>query len=246
MQQLAVHEVMELHELLDEKICMIDHFAMYISQCQDPQLRNMIQSHQQRTLQDYQMVLNMMHGQSGYPTGQAGMSTGMATGGGITSGMGGTNMSLAMATGQNQQIQYGFNQTQANRPQPDSRSLGDKSIAQGCLTFHKCGATRATTAALECSNSQLRSMFVNSARACTDMAYDVFQYMNQKGWYQVPTMDRNQMNQMMNSYQMPQQAQSSGLQQGWEQTYQSQSGQQYGMYGQYGQKSNIGQQGQQI
>ena len=40
--KMGTHEAMEMHEVLSESICMIDHYAMYLSQCRDPELRRIL------------------------------------------------------------------------------------------------------------------------------------------------------------------------------------------------------------
>ncbi|MCL6612020.1 MAG: spore coat protein [Peptococcaceae bacterium] len=91
-----------------------------------------------------------------------------------------------------QQAQPQFQaQAQHQMRQWPSRVLNDRTIAQGALLFHKCGAARATAAALESAEPHLRNLAANSARACMDMAYEIFRYMDQKGWYQMPETPRN-------------------------------------------------------
>jgi len=117
--------------------------------------------------------------QSDMLTQQAGMTAGV-------SGMQGGN------------IQFGMQQTGQGQQQLQSRSrtLNDRTIAQGALLFHKCGSSRATAAALESAEPHLRNLMSNSARTCMDMAYEVFRYMAQRGFYQTPEMPRNFVNHM--------------------------------------------------
>ena len=128
-----------------------------------------------------------MHGAAG----MAGMhgAPGMA-------GMQGTTGAAGMYGNTN--IQFGIQQPgQAQvQQQSTSRTLNDRTISQGALIFHKCGAFRATTAALESAEPHLRNLAANSARLCMDMAYEMFQYMSQRGFYQLPEIPRNFVNHM--------------------------------------------------
>ena len=182
--KMGTHEAMEVHEVLSESTCIIDHYAMYLNQCRDPELRGVLER-QQRHLNDaYNTKVNVMQGQ-GIDVSRVSRVTM-----GATSGIGIEN-----------QPDYGIQQTSPVTPRPEARTLNDRTIAQGALLFHKCGAMRSTTAALECANPHLRNLLATSSRSCMEMAYEIFQYMNHKGWYQVPIMPEHALNQMQQTYQ---------------------------------------------
>lgn len=172
--RLGIHEAMELHEVMSGKITAIDHHALYISECQDPQLRSILERHQQRMIQDYQKALGFMQGRGIDPTPY--------------------RMRMEAS------IQYGMQAGQPVHPHPHARHLSDQAIASGALMQHKCGATKATAAVLEAADPELRLLFTDAILTCTGMAYEIFQYMNQKGWYQVPAMERGLLNQMTQSF----------------------------------------------
>ncbi|MFZ5634413.1 MAG: spore coat protein [Bacillota bacterium] len=222
MNKFGMREAVEMFEMLRDSACMIDHYTDYINHCQDPALRQILESQQRHMVEEYQRKISVMqqHGidltnvpriqsavavqQGGAAAGMAGMQgvSGMAgiqgTAGlaGIqgTSGMagvtGGTNIQFGMhQPGQAQtQQQPGQAQTQW---QAASRTLNDRTIAQGALIFHRCGAMRATIAALESAEPHLRNLAANSARTCMDMAYEIFRYMEPRGFYQMPEVPKN-------------------------------------------------------
>lgn len=218
MMKSGIREAMEMFEMLRDSACMIDHYTDYINHCQDPQLRQILENQQRRMVDNYQQKVNVIQGHgldiTNAPrfnsavnmqiptTGMAGMqgTAGMAGVQGSTGMYGGANIQFGIqqpGTIQAQQQQAQQQQAQQQSlQQTQSRVLSDRTIAQGALMFHKCGAARATTAALESAEPHLRSLAANSARACMDMAYEVFRYMEQKGWYQMPEMPRNFVNHM--------------------------------------------------
>lgn len=102
--------------------------------------------------------------------------------------------------GNTSNVQFGMQQAGQGQSQQNNRSrtLSDRTIALGALTFHKCGATRATTAALESAEPHFRSLASDSARSCTEMAYEIFRYMQQRGYYQMPETPVNFVNHMQN------------------------------------------------
>ena len=85
-----------------------------------------------------------------------------------------------------------YNSMQAgNMPYPTQQSssasmLNDRSIAEGALHFHKYGADVTTKAALESSEPHIRTALTNMAGNCIEMSYEVYSYMSQRGWYQLP------------------------------------------------------------
>ncbi|HWI54165.1 MAG TPA: spore coat protein, partial [Desulfobacteria bacterium] len=52
-----------------------------------------------------------------------------------------------------------------------------------------------------CADQNLRSMMTNCAVSAINQAYELFQYMNQKGMYQIPTLNEQTTQTMMNTYQ---------------------------------------------
>lgn len=220
----GVREAIEMFEMLRDSACMIDHYTDYISHCQDPALRQILENQQRRMVDGYQQTVSVMQGhgldltniprpQSAVSVQHGGAAAGMADAHGAAGmagiqgtagiagaqgiagmpgmpGMQGTAGMAGMYGGTN--IQFGM---QAGQVQPQqqaaARTLNDRTIAQGALTFHKCGATRATSAALESAEPHLRNLAANSARNCMDMAYEIFRYMDQRGFYQMPEMPRN-------------------------------------------------------
>ena len=156
----GIHEAMEMHEVLNDEVCTIEHYNLYSCQCQDQELRNILERQQRHMIDDYHRKVSVMQGH-GLDVSQ----------------MSRLNMDQ-MGTRHN---------TQTHQSSPsDSRRLSDKTIAAGAMLFHKCGASRSTNAALECSEPHLRNILAGSARSCMEMAYEIFQYMSHKGLHQSP------------------------------------------------------------
>ncbi|GIM45062.1 coat protein F [Collibacillus ludicampi] len=175
----GAHEAMEAHEILGEKICMIDHFSMYAQQCQDPVLRNMIDRHLQYAIQSYNELVSYTHDYHAVSPQAAQISQ----------------------VANPQSIQYGLRNPAPASPQMNTGRFTDQQIAVALLCAHKNSAKNHMSAALECSDPNLRQLMVNSANACAHQAFEVFQYMNQKGWYQVPTLETHTAKTMLHRHQ---------------------------------------------
>ncbi|MDN5361514.1 MAG: hypothetical protein PWP70_561, partial [Moorella sp. (in: firmicutes)] len=85
-------------------------------------------------------------------------------------------------------------------PNSSANEMDDRDVASGMLGCHKASATMRMVAALECADPELRRMIQQGAINCSEQAYEVWQYMNQKGYYQVPTMKEMTTSTMMNTY----------------------------------------------
>jgi len=64
----------------------------------------------------------------------------------------------------------------------------------------KACATGFTTAALEVSNPVLRRVFADSVPNMIEMAYEIFLYQNKNQYYQVPQLQPQDMQAILNSY----------------------------------------------
>ena len=175
----GIHETMEMHEVLNDEACTIEHYSLYSSQCQDHELRNILERQQRHMIDDYHRKLSVMQGH-------------------------GLDVSHMSRLGMEH---MGTNQTTHSYQSPhnDTRRLSDKTIAAGALLFHKCGASRSTNAALECAEPHLRNILAGSARSCMEMAYEIFQFMNHKGWYQLPEVPHSFINHMPSQHTQVQQ-----------------------------------------
>ncbi|MFZ5596773.1 MAG: spore coat protein [Bacillota bacterium] len=188
MVKFGMREAVEMYDILGDTACVIDHFSDYISHCQDPALRQILEKQQRHMLEEYNQKMNAVQSHGIDVAGiqrvqsEALPQQGMAAG--VPGVQGNTQFGM-------QQAVAGQSQYQAGR-----RAMNDRTIARGALLFHKCGANRATAAALESAEPHLRNLMAASARTCMDMAYEIFNYMVQRGFYQTPEVPVNFVNHM--------------------------------------------------
>lgn len=172
----GAHEVLEIHEVLSDTICGINTVQLYSGHCKDSQLRNMLNKQLQFMSDEYNNLVRAIN--------QQGMGEAVPY----------------KATG-NFSPTYGLRQPSPETPNTSPREIDDRDISAAIMGIHKCGAQKRMLGALECANPQLRRMLVQAAVNCEEQAFEVWQYMNSKGYYQVPTMQQNTTNTMMNTYQ---------------------------------------------
>lgn len=181
----GAHETMEAHEMLNEKINAINHFSIYLHNCQNPTLRSMIERHQQLAIQAYDQLVQYTHDYNAANQNR---------------------QPINMGNIQQQQISYGLNNPQTMAPQM-SGPLPDHMIAMAVLSIHKNSAKNHMAALLECVDPNVRQMLIQGSINCAQQAYEMFLFMNQNGFYQVPTMQDHTAKTFLHSYQPNQQNQ---------------------------------------
>ncbi|MFS1511953.1 spore coat protein [Chengkuizengella sp. SCS-71B] len=179
----GAHETMEVHEILNGSINMINHFSLYASQCQDHNLRQMIHNHIQTAVEGYDQLVAYTHD---YNAANRSMQP------------------YSQPNIQPQQVRYGLHQPQSHVPQTQGQ-LNDQQIIAGMLCLHKGSAKNHIAASLECADPNVREMLIHGAVNCANQAYEVFLFMNQQGYYQVPTMEDHTAKTYLHSYKPVQQ-----------------------------------------
>lgn len=178
----AAHETMEVHEILNEKINLINHFNLYAQEAQNEQLRQLIQNQLQIALTAYDQLVAYTHNYNAAENIQ---------------------QPYGMPNAQPQQIQYGLNNPPQFAPQMEQGQvrLNDQQILQAVLSWHKNSAKLHMSAALESADPNVREMLINGAITCANQAYEVFLLMNQQGLYQLPTLKDHTAKEFLHSYQ---------------------------------------------
>ncbi|MDL4839752.1 spore coat protein [Aquibacillus rhizosphaerae] len=175
----AAHELLETQEALRTKSAEIEQHGAFANQCSDQHLKNILMSHQQQMISAYQQGVNLMQGK-------------------------GVQLTHEYPNFRGQNTQVGMQQ-QSNMsssvPNPNPQTLSDKTMATLALNAHKAGAMMGMQWANECVDTQLRSYHVNGANLCQEMAYDMWVWMNQNGYYQPPSFGVQKESQMTSSFQ---------------------------------------------
>jgi len=214
--KLGTREAMVVSEVLRTNSSIIDHYNLYLNSCQDQQLRSILDRQQRHTMDTFQRLLQMAQSH-GIDTNRMPLPTTMTAGMNnqqVTTGTAqyGNQWSTPQQYGVEQQqaftgqagMQYGtqYNagqgtgqqsamQMQTGMATGTGTMLNDRVIAEGALMFHKFSAETNTTAALESAEPHLRNALTNMSRNCIEMSYEIYNYMSQRGWYQLPATPQN-------------------------------------------------------
>jgi spore coat protein CotF len=222
----GTREAMVISEVLRSNASMIDHYNLYMSNCQDQQLRSILDRQQRHSLDSFQTLTQMMQSH-GLDTSNIPLPTTMSMTTGTTMTAATTSTTSAPApfgtqwaapqysTGQTGTVPYSMQHAIGSQgigmatPTRTSAQLGmqvgmptstqgiptggfnDRAIAEGALQFHKLGADINTRGALESSEPHIRTALTNMARNCIEMSYEIYNYMSQRGWYQLPNTPHN-------------------------------------------------------
>lgn len=181
----GAHETMEVHEILNEKINLIDHFGLYMQHARDPQLRSMIDRHMRAAIMSYDELVHYTHDYSAAAHLAAPYAKPHASPG---------------------QVAYGLHQPPPMAPGMQGQ-LSDVQIAAAVLCAHKNSAKNHMAASLEAADPNVRQMLVNGAVSCSNQAYEIFMYMNERGIYQVPRMNDHTAKTFLHSYKPAMQSQ---------------------------------------
>lgn len=175
----GAHETMEVHEILNEKIYLINLLGYLANETQTPQLRQMIDRHLQTVVQAYDQMVAYTH--------DYGAANHMPS----VYGMPHTTP---------QEVQYGLRNPAPLPPLPQD-AFNERHMVATLLLAHKNSAKNHMAASLECADPNLRHMMVNGAVTCSNQAYEVFLFMNENGFYQVPTMNDHTAKTFLHTYQ---------------------------------------------
>lgn len=173
--ELGAHEVMEIHEVLNDTIDGINQFQLYQPHVKDSELQNILERQLHFMKQEYNnIVQTISHHQ--------------------------VNRAVPYRTPKDFSPNYGLKNPSSQSPNHSVNELDDRDISSGMMGCHKASAALRMAASLECADPTIRRMLQQGAVNCSEQAYEIWQYMNQKGYYQVPTMKNATTSTVIGSY----------------------------------------------
>ena len=182
MPKFGAAELLQAHEVLCQHIDGINQFELYRPHIRDQRLTQILDSQANHMYSGYQNLVNFLHNQ----------------------GMG---SAVPYRAPKSSAVKYGLRQPSPATPNVSDNEMDDRDVASGMMFYVKASAMQCTTAALESANPDLRRMMTDCAVSAINQAYEIFQYMNQKGMYQVPTLAEQTTQTMINAYQVGSQPQ---------------------------------------
>ena len=171
----GAHEIMELHEVLTDVVDGINQFELYRPYVTDQELSLILDKQVLFMTQEYNDTVQALS--------QRGLS----------------NLQTYQAPISSEPV-YGLDNPKTQSPNASALRMDNRDVASGMLGCLKASSKLKSIASLECADLSLRRMVQQGAINCSEMAYEVWQYMNQKGYYQVPTMKQMTTETMLNTH----------------------------------------------
>ncbi len=175
MHKFGAHEIMEIHEVLTSTIDSLNTFNLLRRQVTDQELGQIVDRQINFMDKEYNDMVTFVAQQRG-----------------VTPDLYHSRRTAS--------VNYGLRQPSPVAPH-EGRNITDRDAASIMLGMLKCGASRKMMATLECADPQLRRIMMQGANSCAEQAYELFNFMNQRGMYQVPTMQQQTQQNFMNMYQ---------------------------------------------
>lgn len=173
----GAHELFDLHETLSETVAGLNQAILFRTKVKDPELLDILNRQFQFTLNEYNITVEAFKTgrDPSQPTGIYQMKTG-------------------------NDFVYGLKQSPPKKPIQSETEITDEIISGFLLGAAKAGATSKTMSALETANPVVRRVLADSVPNCIEMAYELSIYQNKHHYYQVPQLNQQDMQQMLNSF----------------------------------------------
>lgn len=179
--QLAAHELHDLHELTLSCVNSITNMAYMIQHVQDPDLKSILERHFPLHVRDYNMKVEFLNDSQGAMK----------------------ELPLLRENGQlGDYTQSPVGQYPPIQPRTQMQDMNDREMATAyLLTLKRAGREYAWTA-METANPELRSFFQTAFMMSCSHAYDVWQYMVNKGYYPLEAADPQMITKIASVYQV--------------------------------------------
>jgi spore coat protein CotF len=171
------HELLDAHEAIGGLVGGLEHCVMYEQYVQDPELKQIMQSHRNYLTTMYNSIVETL---------KTGQEPAVKT------------ETYNMATG-NDTI-YGMQPGQPKMPAQSVNEINDECISGFMMGHMKGCASHFTTTALETSNPVLRRVFADNIPNLIELAYELYFYQNKNHYYQVPQLNNQDMQNYINSF----------------------------------------------
>lgn len=174
------HELMDVHEVLSCLVSTLDQYLLYQQHIKDSKLQDILNRQHQFILDNYNILCEC-----------------------FKSGKNPSHHTTRYTMNQSNDVVYGLKSGQPKKPHTNAAETSDQCISNYMMGLLKSGSGAMTTAALEVTNPVVRRVIADSVPNFIEMAYEIFQYQNKQGYYQVARLDQQDMQQLINSYAPP-------------------------------------------
>ena len=171
------HEMFDVHEVLSSAIAGLNLMTILRPHVKDQELLSILDRQYTFGVDEYNIIVECFKTgkDPSHPTSSYKMQTG-------------------------NDFVYGMKPSQPKKPMQNANEISDEMISGYLLGAAKTSATTKTTAALETTNPVVRRVIADSIPNCIEMAYELSIYQNKHHYYQVPQLDQQNMQELLNAY----------------------------------------------
>nr|WP_307393920.1 spore coat protein [Bacillus horti] len=171
------HELFDLHEVLGDKINLLDQFMIFRQYVQDPELLDILDRQYQFALTHYNITAEC------FSTGQKPSQ----------------ETETYMIQNMTPPV-YGIKPSQPKKPNQSLADVKDAGLSGHMLGLVKGHASLLTMASVEVTNPVVRRVLASQVQHFIEMVYEIFQYQNKNGYYQVPQLSAQDAQAMLSAY----------------------------------------------
>ncbi|GIP22791.1 MULTISPECIES: spore coat protein [Paenibacillus] len=180
------HEIFEAQEIIQCTINILDNYTIYKQFVKDPDL------------------MDILNRQAGYIETQYNLTVEC-----FKSGQKPSQVTEPYLIPDMKEQVYGLKPGQPKKPAASQAEIDDAAISTLMLNQIKPHASGLARSATEVTNPVLRRVLASQSQNFVEMAYELYQYQNVRGYYQVPQLSGQDLHTLLNGF-----APSSGINQG--------------------------------
>jgi spore coat protein CotF len=175
MKNFASHEISAMQDAISVTMGAIHTAQMSLPHIQDKTLKQLVEKQLQFLQEEYNKLVGLLNQQS--------------------TGQGQTYKAPA-----NFQPKYGLTATTPKKPNQSAKEITDEQLSAILLGTMKSSAITKFQASIEAADATWRNGLIQCATSCSEMSYEIWQYMNQNGYYQLPTLQQEAQQTIAQSY----------------------------------------------
>ncbi|WP_301108699.1 spore coat protein [Sporosarcina sp.] len=171
------HELFDVHEVLNAAVGALNQSMLLRPHVKDPELLDILDRQYRFMLDEYNITVEC-----------------------FKSGKDPSHPTQRYQMQEKSDFIYGMKEKAPSKPIQSTAEITDEMISGFLLGAAKEGAMGKTGAALEVCNPVVRRVIADSIPNCIEMAYELAIYQNKHHYYQVPQLNSQDMNMLLNSF----------------------------------------------
>jgi spore coat protein CotF len=171
------HEMFDAHETISGMIGLLEHYKIYDQFVKDPELKSILQQQSTFCTDLYNVMVES-----------------------FSTGSDPSHPTQVYKMQQSNDVLYGLKPSQPKKPVQSVNEISDQCVSSFMLGKCKSMASVLGMSACEMTNPVLRRVMADSVPNFVEMAYELFLYQNKHQYYQVPLLQQQDMNQMLNAF----------------------------------------------